>query len=123
MSQTPEKSGPVESDRMLHDASFCIVAARFNSDIVEVLVAGAREALERHGVAESAIDVLHVPGAFELPLAALKAAQSRANTTASSRSARSCAAERRILNMYRQRAPAVWAVLRSTPGCRSAMVC
>jgi 6,7-dimethyl-8-ribityllumazine synthase len=76
MSQTPEKSGPVESGRELPDASFCIVATRFNSEIVEVLVHGAREALARHGVAESAIDVLHVPGAFELPLAALKAAQS-----------------------------------------------
>ena len=75
MNQIPDKSGPVESERMLHDASFCIVATRFNSDIVDVLVAGAQAALQRHGVAGSAIDVVHVPGAFELPLAALKAAQ------------------------------------------------
>jgi 6,7-dimethyl-8-ribityllumazine synthase len=76
MSDLPEKSRPTETRRQLYDASFCIVAARFNSAIVDVLVAGARDALLANGVAESAIEVVHVPGAFEVPLAAQRAASS-----------------------------------------------
>jgi 6,7-dimethyl-8-ribityllumazine synthase len=77
MANTPVKSQPQEIQRRLHDASFCIIAARFNASIVDVLVAGARAALERHGVASSAIEVLTVPGAFEVPLAAQSAARSK----------------------------------------------
>ena len=46
---------------------FAIIAARFNQLIVDSLVSGAQEALRRHGVAESAIDVVRVPGSFEIP--------------------------------------------------------
>jgi len=60
----------------LYDSAFCIVAARFNAAVVDLLVAGAREALLRHGVAGSAIGLVHVPGAFEVPLAAQRAARS-----------------------------------------------
>ena len=41
---------------------FAIVAARFNSFIVDQLLAGAIDALNRHGVAEDRIDVVRVPG-------------------------------------------------------------
>lgn len=75
MSELPEKSQPEQIRRQLYDASFCIVAARFNSDIVDVLVAGAREALRENGVHESAIELVYVPGAFEIPLAAQRAAR------------------------------------------------
>jgi 6,7-dimethyl-8-ribityllumazine synthase len=47
-----------------------IVAARYNEDIVEALLAGARAAWHAVGGAESALRVERVPGAFELPLAA-----------------------------------------------------
>jgi 6,7-dimethyl-8-ribityllumazine synthase len=53
---------------------FAIVAARFNSAITEKLVEGALEALSGAGAAVS--DVRHVPGAFELPLAAKLLAKS-----------------------------------------------
>jgi 6,7-dimethyl-8-ribityllumazine synthase len=76
MNAAPDKSKPDESHRMLYDASFCIVAARFNGEIVAALVEGARAAMLRHGVAESAIELLSVPGAFEVPLAAQRAARS-----------------------------------------------
>jgi 6,7-dimethyl-8-ribityllumazine synthase len=76
MTKLPEKSRPDTQQRQLYDASFCIVAARFNADIVDVLVAGAREALLANGVVESAIEILYVPGAFEVPLAAQRAARS-----------------------------------------------
>jgi len=57
-------------------ARYAIIASRFNSFIVEKLLAGAVDALRRHGVPESNITVAWVPGAFELPLMAQKLAQS-----------------------------------------------
>jgi len=53
---------------------FGIVVSRFNSFITERLLAGAVDALERAGAASKDVDVVHVPGAFELPLAAKKMA-------------------------------------------------
>lgn len=50
--------------------NIAIVAARFNSDIVDVLIEGAMSALESRGVSKDRITLLRVPGAFELPLAA-----------------------------------------------------
>lgn len=55
---------------------FAIVASRWNDFLTSKLVEGAVDALESAGAAESDVEVLMVPGAFELPLAALKAAQS-----------------------------------------------
>ena len=49
---------------------FAIVAARFNGHIVDRLIDGARSALIGGGVAETDMEVLRVPGAFELPAAA-----------------------------------------------------
>jgi len=54
-------------DSVPADACFAIVAARFNHFIVDHLVAGAKDALRRHGVAEDRVDVFLVPGAWELP--------------------------------------------------------
>lgn len=53
-----------------------IVAARFNEFIVSKLVGGAQDALVRHGVNDSDIDIAWVPGAFEIPLIAKKMANS-----------------------------------------------
>ncbi|HIW48625.1 MAG TPA: 6,7-dimethyl-8-ribityllumazine synthase [Firmicutes bacterium] len=53
-----------------------IVAARFNEFIVGRLVAGAEDALTRHGVKEEDMTLLWVPGAFEIPLAARTMAES-----------------------------------------------
>lgn len=52
-----------------------VVTARFNDFITERLQAGALDGLKRHGVADEAIDTVAVPGAFELPLAALTLAE------------------------------------------------
>jgi 6,7-dimethyl-8-ribityllumazine synthase len=46
---------------------FALVAARFNRFVVEHLVGGALDGLKRHGVAETAIDVVWVPGSYEIP--------------------------------------------------------
>ncbi len=53
-----------------------IVAGRFNEFITGRLVEGALDTLRRHGVNEEDIDVAKVPGAFEIPLAAQKLAES-----------------------------------------------
>ncbi|MBI4497996.1 MAG: 6,7-dimethyl-8-ribityllumazine synthase [Chloroflexi bacterium] len=55
---------------------FGIVVARFNSFVTERLLEGARDALLRHGVVAEEVDVAHVPGAFEIPLAAQELARS-----------------------------------------------
>ena len=55
---------------------FGIVAARFNEFIVSKLVGGALDTLHRHETADHDIDVAWVPGAFEIPLAAKKMAES-----------------------------------------------
>jgi 6,7-dimethyl-8-ribityllumazine synthase len=53
--------------------TFAIVVARFNSAITTKLLEGAKEALQKTGAAKH--EVFHVPGAFELPLAAMKLAR------------------------------------------------
>ncbi len=60
----------------LQDTRFALVAARFNSFIVQHLIDGALDALRRHGVPEASIDLIWTPGAFELPLAAQRLAAS-----------------------------------------------
>ena len=58
------------------DARFALVAARFNSFIVQSLISGAADALSRHGVADANIHLIWAPGAFELPLVAQRLAAS-----------------------------------------------
>lgn len=53
---------------------YAIVAARFNDFITQPLIGGAVDALVRHEVAESDIEVFKVPGAFEIPLLSKKIA-------------------------------------------------
>lgn len=53
-----------------------IAASRFNEFIVNKLVGGAQDALVRHGVADDDISLAYVPGAFEIPLAVKRMAQS-----------------------------------------------
>jgi 6,7-dimethyl-8-ribityllumazine synthase len=53
-----------------------LVASRFNRLVTDLLVAGAIDALRRHGVAEADVDVAWAPGAFELPLVAQRLAGS-----------------------------------------------
>ena len=55
---------------------FALVASRTNGDVVERLLAGALECLRSHGATDDGIEVVRVPGAFELPLAAKWTAES-----------------------------------------------
>jgi len=54
-----------------------IVAARFNDFITSRLVDGALDGLQRHGVAETDIEIVRVPGAYEIPLVAKRLAQTK----------------------------------------------
>ena len=61
--------------RAAQGARFAILASRWNPRITDALVAGARKAFADNGVAEDAIDVVRVPGAWELPVAAARLAK------------------------------------------------
>jgi 6,7-dimethyl-8-ribityllumazine synthase len=54
-----------------------LIAARFNDFVVEPLVRGALDALKRHGVSDKQIEIVRVPGAFDIPIVARKLALSR----------------------------------------------
>ena len=61
-----------------HDAAGCrfaVVVSRFNGEITEGLLRGARDVLEQASVSGDDITLMRVPGAFELPIAALHAAE------------------------------------------------
>ncbi|GAB6195822.1 6,7-dimethyl-8-ribityllumazine synthase [Lysobacter xanthus] len=60
-------------------ARYAIIASRWNPRITDTLVAGARKTFADHGVDEAAVDVVRVPGAWEIPLAAARLAQAGAH--------------------------------------------
>lgn len=66
----------VEGKLVASDIKIGIVAARFNEFIVSKLIGGAVDGLVRHDVSEDNITLAWVPGAFEIPLAAKKMAES-----------------------------------------------
>ena len=65
-----------EGDVIVRDARFAIVAARFNEFIVESLIKGALRCLRQHGADDGDIELIRVPGAFEMPVAIEKVAAS-----------------------------------------------
>jgi 6,7-dimethyl-8-ribityllumazine synthase len=60
----------IEGELRIDNARFGVLATRFNSFIVDHLITGALNTLRRHGVEDNLIEVVRVPGAFELPLVA-----------------------------------------------------
>lgn len=66
----------IEGDFSATTARIALVVGRFNSFVVESLVDGAVDTLKRHGVSESNLTIVRAPGAFEIPLAVQKVAQS-----------------------------------------------
>jgi 6,7-dimethyl-8-ribityllumazine synthase len=61
--------------RAIDGARYAIIASRWNARITDALVAGARKELAGNGVPESQVDVIRVPGAWEIPLVAARLAQ------------------------------------------------
>ncbi len=64
-----------EGQLVAGNEKFCIILSRFNDFIGSKLLSGAIDELKRHGVSDDNIDVVKVPGAFEIPLAAQKFAK------------------------------------------------
>ncbi len=66
-----------EGGFVVKGARFGIVVGRFNSFVVESLVEGAVDALKRHGAKDEDIEIIRVPGAYEIPLATKRMAASK----------------------------------------------
>jgi len=66
----------IEGDLQCRDLRFAVLAARFNEFIVDSLVRAALDTLRRHGASGQQIEIVRVPGAYDLPLVARKLAQS-----------------------------------------------
>ena len=66
-----------EGKLQLRDAHFALLVSRFNGFVVESLLKGALDALERHGAEEDHLHIVRVPGAFEMPLIAQRLAASK----------------------------------------------
>jgi 6,7-dimethyl-8-ribityllumazine synthase len=73
----PEKLQPrkIKGEMNAAGLRFAIAISRFNSFITARLLQGAVDALERSGAASNDVDVVHVPGSFELPLTAKQLAK------------------------------------------------
>jgi 6,7-dimethyl-8-ribityllumazine synthase len=67
----------IEGELLVRDLRFGVVITRFNDFVVEPLLRGALDALKRHGASDKQIEIVRVPGAFDLPVAARKLALSR----------------------------------------------
>jgi len=72
-----EQAKMIEGELLARDLRFAFVAARFNDFVVEPLIRGALDALKRHGASEKQIEIVRVPGAFDMPIVARKLALSR----------------------------------------------
>lgn len=66
-----------EGQLVIRDERIAIIAARFNESIVDNLINGALDALRRHGASDSQLQLIRVPGAYELPLVAQRVARAR----------------------------------------------
>lgn len=66
----------IEGDFTHCKGRYALVVGRFNSFVVDSLVAAALDTLQRHGIAPEDISIYKVPGAYEIPLAAKRAASS-----------------------------------------------
>lgn len=69
----------IEGNLSAQGLKFVIVVARFNSFITDRLLAGALDALKRSGCAEDAVDIVRVPGAWEMPIVAKALAAQKAH--------------------------------------------
>ncbi|MFO0959625.1 MAG: 6,7-dimethyl-8-ribityllumazine synthase [Isosphaeraceae bacterium] len=67
----------IEGDFSPPSGRFAVVVARFNGLITESLLSGCLDAFQRHGVAGDRLDVVRVPGSFEVPVVARRLAETK----------------------------------------------
>ncbi len=70
------KPTAIEGDLDARDLRFAIIAARFNDAVVERLIDGAVRSLNAHGADPARLELVRVPGAYDLPLVARRIAES-----------------------------------------------
>ena len=63
-----------EGELVVRDARIALLVSRFNSFVVESLLDGALDTLKRHGADERDLQIVRVPGAYEMPIAAQRLA-------------------------------------------------
>jgi len=66
-----------EGELVIRDARIALLVSRFNGFVVESLLAGALDTLKRHGADERDLQIVRVPGAFEMPVVAQRLAASK----------------------------------------------
>ena len=66
-----------EGELVVRDARIALLVSRFNSFVVESLLEGAIDTLKRHGADERDLEIVRVPGAYEMPIAAQRLAASK----------------------------------------------
>jgi 6,7-dimethyl-8-ribityllumazine synthase len=67
----------LQGDLLARDLRIAIIAARFNDAIVDNLIRGAVDTLVRHGASEKQIEIIRVPGAYDLPFIARRVAMAK----------------------------------------------
>ena len=67
----------IEGDLVVRDARIALLVSRFNSFVVESLLEGALDTLKRHGADERDLQIIRVPGAYEMPIAAQRLAATK----------------------------------------------
>jgi 6,7-dimethyl-8-ribityllumazine synthase len=72
-----DKIKTIEGDLLVRDARFVLVASRFNDYIVDSLIRGAVHCFRQHGATDADLDIVRVPGAFEMPVVVARLAASR----------------------------------------------
>lgn len=67
----------IEGNMVVKGQKFAIIASRFNDFVTKALLEGCTDTLTRHGAKEADVEVVWVPGAFELPIVASKVARAK----------------------------------------------
>jgi len=67
----------IEGQLTIRGARIALLVARFNSFVVESLLSGAIDTLKRHGAEDRDLQIVRVPGAYEMPIAAKRLASSQ----------------------------------------------
>ena len=112
----------LHGDVIARDLRITILAARFNDAIVENLIRGAVDALLRHGASEKQIEIIRVPGAYDLPFIARRVAAAKRCDAIVALGAVIRGATPHFDYVCSQCASA-WHGPRTTPACRSRSAC
>lgn len=107
----------IEGDFTQCSGRYALVVGRFNGFVVESLVDGAVDTLLRHGISKDDITIIRVPGAYEMPLAVKRVAET-SDYDAIIAPVRLFVVVRRTSNTSPAKPPVVWALSAWKPTCQ-----